>query len=135
MLTLFKRAMAVLTTLFVFAMPLQAAYGDGLTNNVPSAGDCTTFEMIVSADAKAKLEAAGTKFVDLTTDQHNRAKAAVEKVAGPAPWPVEKSKLVASAPGGNFLFYFTAAGCYLGATIISNAALPDIMEAIEGKSL
>jgi hypothetical protein len=129
-MNLFKRAIVLLTTLFVSVMPLHAASDGG----VPSAGDCTTFEMLISPDAKADFEAKGLQFVSLSKEQIDAVTKALEEEFGSPPYEIGKATIVKmNGSSAITIFWFTPEGCLLGRAKLSGENMQKVLEAIEGK--
>jgi hypothetical protein len=94
----FKRAFAILTTLFFIAMPLQAAYGQGEVNG-GSAG-CVTFEQIMEPDVLKVLHDQGGYLSVVEGPQAKQVLEAVEALLGKEA-PFKVSKIILVNPDGD----------------------------------
>jgi hypothetical protein len=124
--------LAAIATLFVLYISLLPAFG-AVTTQAPSAGDCTTIEMLIPPQEKEKLVASGAEFITLTREQTARLNAMIEeKFQVKPPEPVPQAYVI-KGPGGIFIFHHTEAGCHVTGSLFRS---PDMIErfykAIEG---
>lgn len=119
-----------LTTLFVSFMPHQAAYGAGDPQGMAPQGDCTTLDMIISPEDRAKQKDQGARFEEITSQQYPAVKAVIEAAAGPFPTPSEN--LLLYIFGTKYVILaFSKEGCFVFGTIMSAEGLSDVLKAMK----
>ena len=106
-----KFLLAALTTLFVFVMPFATAYAQG----APSAGDCTTFEMLYSADEIAAAEAQGLEIIKLDTQETAKLVKSLVETFGTEPPFAITNIIVFRKDGGDLVYLLWFDGkCHQG---------------------
>jgi hypothetical protein len=91
-----KAIFSLLTSLFVSVMTLTASYAQGITS--PSAGDCTTVEMILANIGEQLKSQGGSYEVTNTADTETFINSVMETFGSSPPYPISKILIVTPTP-------------------------------------